>query len=181
MEIANFARLTSRMKFIPYENYNLQSSLTPEEISVKIIEMADKPPSRIFYKNGVVPKNYSVLENKTNFLKIRKNISLKNFHPPVVCINLSYTEGESKIQISMMPPKFAIVFLSVWSAGIMFIILDILFTIFKQNNFNEFAKALSIAVIVPILMLVFMVLFNSRRFRREIDVSKKDIAKALEQ
>ena len=81
----------------------------------------------------------------------------------------------------MMPPKFAIVFLSVWSAGIMFIILDILFTIFKQNNFNEFAKALSIAVIVPILMLVFMVLFNSRRFRREIDVSKKDIAKALEQ
>ena len=66
------------MKFIPYENYNLQSSLTPEEISVKIIEMADKPPSRIFYKNGVVPKNYSVLENKTNFLKIRKNISLIN-------------------------------------------------------------------------------------------------------
>jgi hypothetical protein len=163
------------MKYLPYEQINLKTNLSGEEIT-EILQNQTEPWRSIwtigfgytgYYFQGVILKNG---------FKIRRIIDDRNIFLPNIKGTINPDEQGNSIKIIFSLPIIILLFWSVWMGIVILFALLILIILIGGGSFNGF-------LIIPFVMMFFGYLICILPFNKEIRISKRylgEILKAIE-
>ena len=151
------------MKYLPFENFVLTTSLPVEEVRNRLANnigpggKTSKP-----YEGSIV----------NNTFKINRIINYRNSFLPVITGEISQDWGKTEIKIKMKPSVFTLIFMAVWlgTVGIACIVILVaailtLPDIFQQN--------FSPAILIPFGLFIFGYLLVTLGFKYESSTSKE--------
>jgi hypothetical protein len=153
------------MSILPFENFTINTNLTPEEVKTKLSEFVGTP--QVFRNPFKRPNEpYSGTIQDESF-KITRNINYRNSFLPVITgkINDNYPTG-STINITMSLNPFVIAFMSLW----LFVVAGVGLTFFiAMITTGE----LIVGGLIPFGMLIFGCLLTIIPFKIEANIAKK--------
>jgi hypothetical protein len=148
------------MKFLPFDNFKIYSSLSYDEVRQVLDEEVE--PRKGFMLSGIFntsdkPFRGEVFENT---FKIFRNIRYKNSFLPIIKGKVSDNYPGTVIEINMRMVIFVYIFMAVWITGVS---AALIFTL----------REAFVASIIPLAMLVFAYLVMIVAYRYEAGKAKK--------
>lgn len=164
------------LKYLPFEKFTLQTSLTVEEVRVRITQNID------LY--GRLAKNFSTVTNEKPYrgsinkdhFTMQRIIGYRNSFLPVVKGHIIKEHNRTKLIISMRPHAFVIAFLCIWMGMVSLFCLAIVlhFIIHPQIPTKD-----SLPLLIPFGMFAFGWALSYFPFKQESKITKADLKNAL--
>ena len=158
------------MKFLPRENYTIQTALSPEEVLARIDAMANDSSDVYDYHQNAKRGKYTFKYRSKDYVLLLRNITYKNSFRPEIKIRIQ----EGSVKVSMSMKSGVVIFFCIWSSIVFLAMLA-----FALQCIQE--RSLIPAVFVPIVMLIFGYAITKVGFNMEASAAKKDIADAMKE
>ena len=159
------------MKYLPFENFVLTTSLSVDEVRNRIINNIE--PKKEFLvsasKNTSKPYEGTFFNNK---FKISRVINYRNSFLPVIIGEISQDWGKTEIKIKMRPIIFILIFDIIWlgiTGAVCITVLVVAILTFK----DFFRDGFSPVVLIPFGMFIFGYLLTTLGFKYESKISKE--------
>ncbi len=167
-------------KLLPFENYEMVTSLTVDEVLKRIKDnMDEKKDSNFSFSVHSYTKAYVGKIIGSSFVMSR-NINYKNSFLPVITGDVFTSLGKTTVHVKMQPIGFVLVFISIWLSVVGFACLAIIFGgFFSSKNISQ--NGFSPAILIPFIMFLFGSLLTYFAFKVESKKSKKFLANLLEE
>lgn len=160
------------MKYLPFENFVLVTSLSADEVRNRLANNIEPQKNSFIFtskKNTSKPYEGSIINNT---FKISRIISYRNSFLPVITGEISQAWGKTEITVNMKPVIFVQIFMAFWLGGVGLACIGILVAgiiKFKDIIHNGFSPAF----LGPFGMFIFGYLLITLSFRYESKTSKE--------
>jgi hypothetical protein len=166
-------------KYLPFENYNLTTKLSNDDI-LKLIGENIQPKRAFSLKN--LSYNYTkpyTGEVSKNSFKMSRNINYRNSFLPFITGKITSFLGETEVNIKMEPVSFVLIFMSVW-LGVVGLVCIGMFLMGILRIKEVLQNGFSPMLLIPFLMFGFGYALTYFSFKVESKKSKEFLAKLLD-
>lgn len=163
-------------KYLPVENYILETDLSPEEITKRLTEKTTHQKSWYDWRamKGGKPY-YGVIQE--NVFTINRVIGYRNSFLPLIKGEVSRLSGRTQVHIRMRLSRFVQIFMFFWLGCTAlvggFIVLAAI------SGIANYKKGYSFFALVPFAMLFFGFFMMSFAFKKESKISRKFLTDLL--
>jgi hypothetical protein len=165
-------------KYLPFEQYTIITSLHPEIIAGRLIEiLAPKKNNFFFNFNRDTTRPYEGYFAHDMF-EINRIINYRNSFLPIITGKISKTGSQTRIDIKMKLHSLVIVFMTIWLGAVGLICVAMLFGSIFFNKVRH--TGFSPAILIPFAMFLFGYLLTFLAFKYETNISKKYLENLFE-
>lgn len=166
-------------KYLPYENYVIQTKLSVDEVMKRLNENIEpKKFVRLPSFNNYPIKPYEGKIVGSNFT-ISRIIQYRNSFLPVVKGEISTFLSQTQIRVKMQPPTYVILFMSIWLGIIGIACIGIIIVGISKYK-EELQNGFSPMLLIPFVMFAFGALLTTFAFKIESKKTKQFLDRILE-
>ena len=161
------------MKFLPFENFYIITSLKPEEVQERL-QKEIKPDIGFSFKNLFSSSSdyyFSGYAINGTF-RFKRIINYRNSFLPQINGSTETWLNGSRVHVNMRMDVVVVVFMCIWLGGIMFIGIMIMLQDFLKGRF-EFAS------LIPFAMFLFGYLLSTGGFKHESSKARNKLIELL--
>ena len=154
------------MKYLPFEKYTLSILISPEEAKRRLLDNLE-PERNVLYimKNSTKPYTGTI---SADGFAISRIIRYRNSFLPVIKGRFMNDKNRTTVLITMRPPIFVLIFMSIWTSGVLLACVATLAVLIDPGK-NKFSPA----ELIPFGMLLFGYGLVTIGFKTESIKSKK--------
>ncbi|UAY50817.1 hypothetical protein [Ferruginibacter albus] len=167
------------MKFLPFENYTITTTLSQQEILKRIADNIE--PKRSYRFTFFRPKANVAYEGKIvqNTFSINRIIYYRNSFIPLIKGNVTAFSDHTEVHIKMQLRYFTLLFVAIW-LGFTGMICSSIISFISMDTYAIFKGKIPSILILPFGMFILGYLITILNFTIESKRSKKFLARLLE-
>ena len=160
------------MKFLPYDDIEIYSPLSPAQIqSILEQEVTKQKPFGFGFKSSASDPYFYGFTGNHQF-KLHRNISYRNSFLPTITGSISNDLSGSKIVAKMRLTTFVLIFISFWLTGVLTACIFMTTKSVSEGNYGA-------EILVPFGMLLFGYGLSMGAFHYEARKAKEKLLELL--